>query len=151
MKYFKDPAVGIRAIALDGTQDYLIGPDWVRLSEEDALGQASPAPGITAAVIAARRYEAEVGGITLNGLHINTDDRSKLLINGAALEAMLDPAYTMQWKTPAGFVELAGAQVLAVARAVRAHVQACFDREAELLAAVADSSITDQMLQEGWP
>lgn len=103
------------------------------------------------ALIAARRYEAEVGGIEIAGMHVDTDDRSKLLINGAALEAMLDPAYTMQWKTPAGFVQLDAAQVLGVARAVRAHVQACFDREAELLAAVADGSITDQMLQEGWP
>ena len=102
-------------------------------------------------VIAARRYDAEVAGITLNGLQINTDDRSKLLINGAALEATIDPAYTMQWKTPTGFVDLTGEQVIGIARAVRAHVQACFDRESELLTAVADGSITDQMLQEGWP
>ena len=101
--------------------------------------------------IAARRYQAEVGGITLNGLQIDTDDRSKLLINGAALEVTIDPAYAMQWKTPTGFVDLTGEQVIGIARAVRAHVQACFDREAELLAAVADGSITDQMLQEGWP
>lgn len=45
MKYFNDPAVGIRAIALDGTQDYLIGPDWVRLSEEDALGHVAQEDG----------------------------------------------------------------------------------------------------------
>ena len=121
----------------------------------DGAAFSEPEPETVAADwparIAARRYEAEVGGIEIAGMHVDTDDRSKLLINGAALEAMLDPAYTMQWKTPMGFVELAGAQVLAVARAVRAHVQACFDREAELLAAVADGSITDQMLQEGWP
>lgn len=101
--------------------------------------------------IAARRYEAEVAGITIDGLTVETDDRSKLLINGAALEATIDPEYVMQWKTPGGFVELTGEQVIGIARAVRAHVQACFDREAELLAAVADGSITDQMLQEGWP
>ena len=106
---------------------------------------------ITPERIATRRYEAEVGGITLNGVPIATDDRSKLLINGAALEATIDPAYVMQWKTPGGFIELTAQQVIGIARAVRAHVQACFDREAELLAAVADGSITDQMLQEGWP
>ncbi|MGP9823749.1 DUF4376 domain-containing protein [Ectopseudomonas khazarica] len=103
------------------------------------------------ALIAARRYEAEIAGIDIEGMHVDTDDRSKLLINGAALEAMLDPAYAMQWKTPAGFVELGAAQVLAVARAVRAHVQACFDREAVLLAAAADGSIVEPMLGEGWP
>lgn len=101
--------------------------------------------------IAARRYEAEVGGITLSGVHIDTDDRSKLLINGAALEATIDPAYAMQWKTPGGFVELTGEQVIGIARAVRAHVQACFDREAELLAALDAGTLTAAMLNEGWP
>lgn len=109
------------------------------------------APNAWPEAIAARRYLAEISGITINGMHVVTDDRSKLLINGAALEAMIDPEYVMQWKTPTGFVELNAAQVLGVARAVRAHVQACFDREAALIAAVADGSITDQMVWEGWP
>lgn len=114
------------------------------------LGQWQGTP-VTAETIAARRYKAEVGGITLAGLQVNTDDRSKLLIQGAALESTLDPGYTMQWKTPGGFVELGGAEVLQVARAVRAHVQACFDREAELLQALADGVLTNEMLDEGWP
>ena len=101
--------------------------------------------------IAARRYEAEIGGIAINSLAVDTDDRSKLLINGAAVEAMLDPAYTMQWKTPAGFVELDAAQVLGVAGAVRAHVQACFGREAELLAELEAGTLTEEMLEQGWP
>jgi len=48
-------------------------------------------------------------------------------------------------------VELGAAQVLAVARAMRAHVQSCFDREAELLAAVSEGVIEVEMLEEGWP
>jgi hypothetical protein len=103
------------------------------------------------AVIAGRRWEVEVGGIVVAGLTIATDDRSKLLINGAAVEAMLDPDYQMQWKTPDGFVELSGSQVLAIARAVRAHVQACFDREAELLAELEAGTFTEAMLDQGWP
>ncbi len=131
----------------EGQEAYWTGAGWV-------LRDIAPEPAPTvdwSALIAVRRYEAETAGIEVAGVRVETDDRSKLLINGAALESMLDPDYVMQWKTPAGFVELGAAQVLAVARAVRAHVQACFDREAELLAAVADGSITDQMLQEGWP
>lgn len=107
--------------------------------------------GEIAEAIAARRYAAETAGIDVAGMHVDTDDRSKLLINGAALEAMIDPDYVTQWKTPAGFVEHGGAQVLAVARAVRAHVQACFDREAELLDAVEAGTFTPEMLEEGWP
>lgn len=103
------------------------------------------------AEIAARRYLSEISGITVSGLHINTDDRSKLLINGAALEATIDPEYVMQWKAGDGFVQLTGAQVISIARAVRAHVQACFDREAELLAALNTGTFTDAMLEQGWP
>ena len=101
--------------------------------------------------IAARRYQAEIAGITINGMRVETDDRAKLLINGAALEAMLDADYAMQWKTIEGFVELTGAQVIGVARAVRAHVQACFNREAELLAELEAGTLTDEMLEQGWP
>lgn len=103
------------------------------------------------AIIAARRWQAEVAGITVNGMRVETEDRSKLLINGAAVEAMLDPAYVLKWKTAAGFIELEAAQVLAVARSVRAHVQACFDREAELLAALDAGTLTEDMLEQGWP
>lgn len=103
------------------------------------------------AVIAARRWAAEVAGVDIAGIHVDTDDRSKLLINGAALEAMIDPGYVMKWKAAEGFVELDGTQVISVARAVRAHVQACFDREADLLAAAEEGIITADMLEEGWP
>ena len=58
---------------------------------------------------------------------------------------------TMQWKTADGFVELTGEQVIGIARAVRAHVQACFDREAELLEALDVGELTDDMLGQGWP
>lgn len=103
------------------------------------------------AAVTAERYKRETAGIVAGGMPVDTDDRSKLLINGAALEAMIDPAYVMNWKTPAGFIELHAEQVIAVARAVRAHVQACFDREAELLQAVADGTYKPAMLEEGWP
>lgn len=102
-------------------------------------------------LIAARRYTAEMAGTVVQGMAIATDDRSQGLITGAALAAMLDADYTIKWKTAEGFVELTGAQIIGVASAVRAYVQACFDREADLLAAVADGSITEPMLDEGWP
>lgn len=101
--------------------------------------------------IAARRYQAEIGGIELSGMPIETDDRSKLLINGAALRANRSADYVLRWKTSEGFVDLTADQVLAVADAVSEHVQECFDREDALLAAVADGSITADKLEEGWP
>ncbi|MCO8164805.1 DUF4376 domain-containing protein [Pseudomonas sp. 21LCFQ010] len=102
-------------------------------------------------LIAARRYEAEVSGIALGAIPVATDDRSKLLINGAALRASREEGYTLRWKTVEGFIDLSAGQVLAMADAVSDHVQACFDREAALQLTVADGSITAEMLEQGWP
>jgi hypothetical protein len=125
-----------------------VGGDWIVLDAAPVIPE--PAPGWPS-LIAARRYSAETAGTTVQGMVIATDDRSQGLITGAALAAMLDAHYTINWKTAEGFVELTGAQIIGVASAVRAYVQACFDREADLLAAVADGSIAEAMLDEGWP
>jgi hypothetical protein len=134
---------------LTGTQIAQWQGEWVKLP---AAPEPPPAPTPDwPSLIAARRYTAEMAGTTVQGMAIATDDRSQGLITGAALAAMLDAEYTIKWKTAEGFVELTGAQIIGVASAVRAYVQACFDREADLLAAVADGSITEAMLDEGWP
>ena len=112
---------------------------------------ATPTPADENSLIAERRWQVEVAGVTVGGIQIETDDRSKLLINGAALRADRSADYVLRWKTSQGFVDLSAAQVLAVAAAVSAHVQLCFDREDVLLGAVADGSITAEMLEEGWP
>lgn len=80
------------------------------------------------AEIALARYHAEIAGV--NG--IRTDRESQSLITGAALKASMDSTYSCRWKTEAGFGTLTAAQIIAVADAVRAHVQSCFDREADL-------------------
>ena len=82
------------------------------------------------AEIAAARYAAEVAGVTVGGFTARTDRESQALITGAALKAMQDAAYSCTWKAESGFVTLNAATVLAVADAVRTHVQTCFDAEA---------------------
>ena len=101
--------------------------------------------------IAARRWQVETGGTTVEGVQVNTERDSQALLTGAAFAATLDPAYRIKWKAATGFVELTGEQVIGLASQVRAFVQACFNREAELLGFVADGSITAEMLEEGWP
>lgn len=103
------------------------------------------------ALIAARRYQVETGGVTVEGIPVNTERDSQALMTGAAFAASLDPAYHIKWKAATGFVDLTGEQVIGLASQVRAFVQACFNREAELLGFVADGSITAEMLEEGWP
>lgn len=125
------------------------GIDWERL---DAAPDSEPVPAPDwPALIAARRYIAETGGTTVQGMPLDTQRDSQSMLTGAALAASLDPQYSVQWKTGGGFVTLTSAQILGLASAVRAHVQACFDREAALLDAVADGSISAEMLEEGWP
>lgn len=105
----------------------------------------------TISAIAARRWQAETAGIVINGIPIDSGRDSQALITGAALNAVIDPAYICNWKTPGGFIELDAQTLLGVAMTLRSHVQACFDREAELMAALADGSFTQDMLEEGWP
>ena len=105
---------------------------------------------VTADTVAARRWQAEVAGITVSGMQVDTGRDSQALITGAAVSAMLDPTYNVHWKTAAGFVVLNAEQIIGLASTVRAHVQACFDREAELLTALADGTLTNDMLEQGW-
>lgn len=100
--------------------------------------------------VAARRYQEETKGTTINGIPVHTDRQSQALITGAALAATIDPAYVCQWKTSDGFITLDAAAIIGVATAVRNHVQACFNREAELIAAIEDETYTSDMLNEGW-
>jgi hypothetical protein len=97
------------------------------------------------AEIAQARYNAEIAGVTVNGISIKTDRESQGLITGAALKAMQDSTYTCRWKGVNGFVELTAPQIIAVADAVRQHVQSCFDHEAELLPLIEAATTKEQL------
>ena len=85
----------------------------------------------------AARDAAIARGIEVDGLRLQTDDLSQSRLTAAALAARLDPALTLRWKLATGdFVALSAPQIIALALAVRAHVQACFDREADLAAQI---------------
>ena len=100
--------------------------------------------------IAAARFEAETAGIDVNGFTVRTDRESQALITSAALKAMQDSEYSCRWKTESGFVELTAPQILAIADAVRAHVQGCFDREAELLPLIEAAESPEELAGIVW-
>ena len=90
------------------------------------------------AEIAAWRYEKEVGGVVLNGISINTERDSQAIIGNTLLSMREGLVQSVNWKTADGtFVPLGPAEIEAIAGAVVAHVQACFNAEAMLLAEVA--------------
>lgn len=150
-KYYRHPNTGeVFAYEADGSQDEYIKPGLVRMIDAEVEAHLAPPPIDYPAIIADRRWQAEVAGITVNGMQVDTGRDSQALITGAALQATIDPAYTVRWKTGAGFVELNSQEIIGMATAVRAHVQACFDREAELVDAVANGAFTADMLEQGW-
>jgi hypothetical protein len=108
------------------------------------------------AELANMRWQKETGGIVLNGASVATDEISQTKLIGAVVGAQMDPEVTMKWKMKDGaFVTLDATTIVGVAMAVRAHIQACFDREAELKAEIEAASNPDAMaaidIAEGWP
>jgi hypothetical protein len=115
-----------------GPERYTIGP----LALDEGETPLVLAKRKKLAEIAAARYAVEIGGVVVDNMAIMTDRESQALITGAAFAATQDSNFTCQWKTSGGFVTLDATTILAAAQAVRSHVQGCFDREAELTAAV---------------
>jgi len=102
-------------------------------------------------IVAQERFAREATGVNVDGLQIETTRDSQALIASTGLSAVLDPEYRCNFKTVGGFVEIGSAQIIAIAKAVRAHVQACFDRELSLLRAINAGEYHDEMLSQGWP
>jgi predicted secreted protein len=100
--------------------------------------------------IAAARWKAETGGVEVNGITIDTSRESQALITGATLQATLDDTYTCNWKTAQGFITLDAQTILGVAVAVRQHVQAAFNREAELTALIEAAETIEDVQAITW-
>lgn len=83
-------------------------------------------------ILSGYRYQKEIGGITVNGVQIQTDRESRAILTGAYVRAKEDNAYIVRWKTPAGFVTLNAAQIIAISDAVADHVQKCYAAEADV-------------------
>ena len=107
------------------------------------------------AALANKRWEKETGGTTFNGMPLATDAVSQTKYIGAVVGAQINPQGTMKWKTGNGFVTLDAAAVTAVAMAVRAHVQACFDNEADLAVLIDAAETAEELdaidINAGWP
>lgn len=100
-------------------------------------------PADLVAYAADARWRREVGGIVVDGLRIATDDRSKLLIAGARIQAEADPAWSTVWTAADGSRHpVSSAQVIAISAAVLDHVDACFRRQGDVLAAITAGTIT---------
>lgn len=105
-------------LALTTAQNETI--DWV-------LAAHSPIRAQLTAYAKEVRWNKEVGGVTIGGLVVATDDRSKLLLMGARARAAADPTVVEEWDASDGSShQLTAPEILAISDAVAAHVSACF-------------------------
>lgn len=120
------------------------GPGAIGWSWDGTAANPPDAVAIDLVAYAAdRRWQREVGGITVSAIPIATDDRSKLMIAGARLAAMADPEWTTPWHgADGGIYPLDAAAIVAISDAVSAHVQATFTAFATVKAAIASGTIT---------
>ena len=92
---------------------------------------------------AAVRYAKEIGGTTVNGMRVATDDRAKTMLIGTRIAAEADPKFTTPWVGSDGVpVTLTAEQVIGLSDAVLAHVQACFVAYGVVAAGIAATPAT---------
>jgi len=156
----------LRAYSNNGASFRYVEPDWplaegeVLFDHEPTIKELEVAFGFDAeevererqaALIAAERFRREGVGVVVEGWLIDTTRDSQSLISNVAVSALIDAGYRCNFKTGAGFVEVNALQILAISSAVRSHVQACFDREKDLLGFVQAGTYSADMLLTGWP
>lgn len=97
------------------------------------------------AYAADKRWQMETGGFEFSGLHIATDDRSKIMMAGAREAAKANPDFTTPWVTSTGEIAVLDAVLtIAISDAVGAHVNDVFRTYAQVLPQIIDGTITDQ-------
>ena len=141
----------IRLLSPEGETLCVLPPDYAEGNPDiEVISRLEYERGRKREEIAAARWEEETGGTAVQGMTVDTGRESQALITGAALQATLDNTYSCKWKTTGGFVELSAAQIIAVAVAVRQHVQSCFDREAELSALIGAAGTVEEIWEVAW-
>lgn len=83
--------------------------------------------------IAHKRWEVEISGVDFNGKKYPTDRSSQQVISTMFFMAQSSPAYTVNFKSLDGFVQLSNSDIIALGMAVHNHVQGAFQRESELM------------------
>lgn len=88
------------------------------------------------------RWRRETGGIMVNGMPISTAPESQTKLVSVLVIASQNPAFEVNWKGSDGrFYPMTSAQILEMVYAVRQHIQAAFDWEGQIVAAI-DSATT---------
>jgi hypothetical protein len=101
-----------------------------------------------------KRDEAASAGCVWQGQTVPTDEASRAAVAQAIQSIDLGiAAAPINWRLPSGFVPLSRADLVSLAAAMAANVQACFELQAQLLDQIALGQITAeaQIDAAGWP
>lgn len=93
---------------------------------------------------ATARRTREASGVDLNGIRLETDERSRAVLTAAYVQARENPEYKIpNWKVADGvYVTLDRETILAAAMAVSNHIRACFDKNREIDDLILSGAIT---------
>ena len=129
-------------------------PVWPPVAPEPTLDQVKED---YLSQLANRRWVAEEAGTTVNDMQVLTDRETQSKLTAAYVKAVQDNTYVIEsWKFATGvFVTLSAQNIIDMANAVEAHVQACFNNEAIISATIMASTTTEELyainINEGWP
>lgn len=138
-------AIAADALEITDSQwrDLIENPGLRRLVNGNVVPYEPPEPAVDLVAYAAnRRWQKEVGGITVAGVPVQTDRSSQAMISGAVALCDKVPDTIIKFKASDGFVDLDAATMTAIAIAVGQHVQAVFAIEATVRAAIEAGTIT---------
>lgn len=116
----------------------------------EAIDNPPPPPPPTTeqlfAYAAAKRWQVETGGIAVPGFGtVRTDERTQGVLTAGYVKALANPQYEItDYKTPIQgvYATLTAPQIIALADAVEAHVQACFSANKAVDQAILAGTIT---------
>ena len=100
--------------------------------------------------IASKRYDEEIKGIEIDGIHFNTDRNSVSRLYSEYSIAVNDESYSTYWKTNTGFVKLTRDQFINIVKKIREHIQSCFDKEKTLTDKVNSSKSLNELNKINW-
>jgi hypothetical protein len=131
-----------------------IGANGRPFNEEPPARTLTTAKLAKLAVLATKRYEVEIGGVTVGGMTIMTDAVSQAKLTGAWLRVQRKPSASIRWEGRDGWVTVGKAEIEALVDAVSDHVQTCFDKEyahSEAINALTTIAAVDVYdIETGW-
>lgn len=144
------------------------GFDPDRVNEYSWDGSALNGPGVWAtleeykaeriAEVAQKKWEVETGGLTVEGVFIDTTRESQSMITGAYNFALLNqstPDWTIDFRASTGWITLTASEMIGIGAAVAAHVQASFTRyralEESITACTTVAEVAAIDINIGWP